>query len=491
MNQAYNVKRVHKANLFITLGIVLFFIIKTIVFQSSDKILENILYSLPLAVIAVIIYFLPIRDNLKGILFSFFPAVGMFVLLHLDGFNLDKHYILFVAITMVALYFESKLIVILGIYLNISYLISFLVSPENIIDEGGLSMFISVILMLDGALLFLYLLTRWGKDMINKVVQKENENAEYVMALSDAFNKIQIGTEELNINSENMTQNAQSTKQSSKEIAKAMQEIAVGVQEQTSSVSDINMQVSAISDDVIEAHNISNEINTSISTMMKEIESGEEQISIMKDQMGIIDNAIDAAIVTVKELEDSMKDIQNFLSVITTISSQTNLLALNASIESARAGEAGRGFAVVAEEIRKLAEQSALSVNDINNIVKSVGEKTQAAVKTVNQGNTAIDEGTGIINNITSQYGAIKESFINNNQSLEREIKMIDRINNAFSVVHERISNIASISEEQSASTQEILATVENQDENIEQLNDSINVINRISKDLEAATVRI
>ena len=75
---------------------------------------------------------------------------------------------------------------------------------------------------------------------------------------------------------------------------------------------------------------------------MSEVTSGEEEIARMKSQMLIIDEAIEAAIVTVKDLEGSMGDIQSFLSVITSISSQTNLLALNASIESARAGEAGK-----------------------------------------------------------------------------------------------------------------------------------------------------
>lgn len=218
--------------------------------------------------------------------------------------------------------------------------------------------------------------------------------------------------------------------------------------------------------------------------MMGEVTNGEEQIAHMKDQMQIIDDAIEAAIVTVKELENSMGDIQNFLEVITNISSQTNLLALNASIESARAGEAGKGFAVVADEIRKLAEQSAESVQDINNIVESVGRKTQEAVTTVNQGNEAVDEGSEIIGRITNQYNLIKESFVKNNDELDREIKMIDQINDSFVVVHERISNIASISEEQSASTEEILATIENQESNIENLTMSLKDIEALSEKL-------
>jgi len=485
MNQTYNLKRVHKVNLFAVLTIVVFFIVKSIIIKGPESLGTILTQTLPIAAIVVVLYFLPIKALVKGFLLGLLPTISVLAVLYLDGYGLDRHYLIFVSIAMVALYFESKLLIIHGLVLNIAFIALYIVRPMSIINSAAdINLFISVLFVLNGIYLFLFFLTRWGKSIIKMASDEKSANEIALNTLASTMKEIESNTSILNSNMHGMTQNANLTKDSSHQVALAMQEIAIGVQEQAESVTDINMQVAAISEDVNEAHNISNQLTDSNSEMMAQVTTGEEEIQIMNTQMSIIDTSIEAAIVTVKDLEVSMADIKNFLSVITAISAQTNLLALNASIESARAGEAGKGFAVVADEIRKLAEQSANSVNDINNIVASINVKTNEAVETVSRGNSAVDEGSNIIKNITTQYASIKNAFIDNNKSLDREIIMINQINEAFNIVHEKISNIASISQQQSASTQEILATIENQDANIENLTNSLLDIDELGQNL-------
>ncbi|WP_374288766.1 methyl-accepting chemotaxis protein [Desulfovibrio desulfuricans] len=134
-------------------------------------------------------------------------------------------------------------------------------------------------------------------------------------------------------------------------------------------------------------------------------------------------------------LNEHAQAISRIMNVISDIADQTNLLALNAAIEAARAGEAGRGFAVVADEVRKLAEKTMASTNDVGNAIKAIQQSTAKSVGSMDNALEQVETAT---------------TFANKSGEALREI-----VNNALSTA-DQVRAIATASEEQSATSEEI-----------------------------------
>ncbi|MFD2369349.1 methyl-accepting chemotaxis protein [Brevibacillus sp. GCM10020057] len=111
-----------------------------------------------------------------------------------------------------------------------------------------------------------------------------------------------------------------------------------------------------------------------------------------------IESEVTKSVDITKQLEESMKRIREIVTTMTDISSQTNLLALNASIEAARAGEAGKGFSVVAEEVRKLAEESKKSSDNINEIIGELQSSLRETIEALtNQSDIIMQEKQNVL----------------------------------------------------------------------------------------------
>lgn len=125
----------------------------------------------------------------------------------------------------------------------------------------------------------------------------------------------------------------------------------------------------------------------------KAAQRGESTMQATIETIKAVRAEIAATAAVIQQLEADSGQIGQVLDVIRGVAEQTNLLALNAAIEAARAGDAGRGFAVVADEVRTLAQRTAASTAEINQIIAAVQRGALDAVSAIGSGERQSEQG--------------------------------------------------------------------------------------------------
>ena len=207
----------------------------------------------------------------------------------------------------------------------------------------------------------------------------------------------------------------------------------------------------------------------------------------MNEQMKNIKDTVKNSMKVVVLLKDSNMKVNHLLSGIEEISDQTNLLALNASIEAARAGEAGKGFAVVAEEVRKLAEESSSTVNEIHKVIeemKNFMEKVLLEVGKVENVSTTSEK---TVEDVNFAFNQLTDTFFKIDENINLGLSNVEDIKSIFDQVLNETTNISNISQEHAAATEQTLSIAENQNEAVKNITRIMNKNKELSDKLKGA----
>ncbi len=282
------------------------------------------------------------------------------------------------------------------------------------------------------------------------------------------------------------------TTQTVNQVTEAIQNVAEGASGQADSTRVATDDVESLAAKLHETRAYVNDIND-MSAETQELSN--KGIGIVEDLIGKGEKSKDNSKISkqvVAEMIESIEKIKFISDAITQITEQTNLLSLNASIEAARAGESGRGFSVVADEIRKLAEQSQASTDEIIQIIGEITEKSELVSKTMDESDAIIDDqnksinaAKELFNNISGSVNALKEGMDNIAQLNEQMDKSRENVVKTMGDVANIATDTAAAAEEVTASAIEVTETMrtlntstEELDEIATTLKDAINKFN-------------
>lgn len=386
---------------------------------------------------------------------------------------------------LTALYFKKNILIITASTIDILFILVFLLSPASIMgSDNNLQSFISTMVVLNGSITLLYFLTKWGRELIDESYQKQLETEELLVQLQTTFSNVENSSRILEDSIAKLSNNIKTIKEESQNVTVSMNEMARSIQEEASNTYKVNEAMINSLEIVQETLDISKGVINKTDELNQTFDEGWSKIEQMDNQMDIIGSSITTANVTMTELQTSMATINSLLEDITQIANQTNLLALNAAIESARAGEQGKGFAVVADEVRKLAEQSAKTAANITEVTTGLFNKSQEASEKVSNGEVAAREGQVLIKNISTYFNYMKETFENAISEISKGMNKIENVTDLFTDTQYQIQNVASISQQNAAATEEVLAITENENKEIQEISNSIDVIKQLSEQL-------
>ncbi|WP_312114891.1 methyl-accepting chemotaxis protein [Brevibacillus reuszeri] len=321
-----------------------------------------------------------------------------------------------------------------------------------------------------------------SRDEIHDLAHSFNE---MTSSLQNLIRQVGTTSEQVAASAEQLNASAEQTSQATEQIAVTVQEVATATDRQQDSVERGTKSIDDISHGISQIAIKSQQASTLAVQVANLAGEGNQAIQAAVLQMNAIHDSIRELSGVVEGLGNHSQAIGQIIEVITGIANQTNLLALNAAIEAARAGEHGRGFAVVADEVRKLAEQSSRSAEQISQLINTIQSDTKQAVNSMEAGTREVQQGILVVHEAGETFGHIQMSIGTVSDQVHDVSAAAQEVAAHSEQVVDAIKQVSEVSAVTADGTQNVSAATEEQLAAMEEISSSATALSKMAEELQ------
>lgn len=309
-----------------------------------------------------------------------------------------------------------------------------------------------------------------SRDEIGRLGDSFNAMADSLRTLLGQISEVSM---QVAASSQQLTASAEQTTRATEQIAGSVQEVATGAESQVRSVELGFGSIRGMAQGMDRILSGSQEVRKSSEEASVCSGEGSETMSEAVGRMDSIAAQVHDLDKVIRLLDERSAAIGEIAEVMTGIAQQTNILSINAAIEASRAGEQGRGFAVVAHEVKKLAEQSRQSAEEIREMIGLIQTETVSAVRVTDAVVNGVSEGSASIRRagdlfetiktglyqVASQAKSMNEAVLTISEESGHAVTAMEQVSQATDRTAEHSQSVSAAAEEQLAAMEEIASS--------------------------------
>lgn len=451
------------------------FVIKNIISKSWSG---AIVIGVCLAIFSASIFFMK-KTNVNIKIQQLVLCLGIVLLVFCISLNSGNYYsddfpLYLAVIALSGLYLVPKYTLIQAALIDVLLLIAYFVHPEK---ADPFSQYMMCLVILTICAFCFYMVINRGRSFI-QIGERRAKEAEMLLSeLKDAGEKLQA-------NCEHSLERISSLEKANTHLEESITDLRDG----SSSITQGTVEVSQTFDDMQEKMLTTQEHITSLNSEVKKVEDSladsKKNMKEMSSEMLALKQTLEATEQVFTTLQNEIHEISEYTKQLNKIANSTNTLALNASIEAARAGQMGAGFAVVASKVQVLAEDSNQCSSQIATVVDAMEQLIHTTSKQLYVSQSAVDTSINSLNDFQDSFKNLTSQFKSLYRNIEDQNDNIQQMDHSFIELRDKISDMASSSEENQTSVTAITDSIEVYKHNINKIIDDNITISQLSSSL-------